>query len=340
MATQNIQPRPVQQVQPQRDLRGEVADMVKIRGGELLQLLPDANGTDKERRDSLARFQRQIMVAVDKNPALLDCGQRGLWLAFLHLASLGLDPSGNNGESAVVPFKGVATPMIMARGYVMLAIRSGAAQAIDHGAVCEGDLFDYELGSDAYIRHKPALRNRGDLIAVWAVAVLPSGQKVYEVIGWDEVEGIRARSRSGEKGPWVTDPAEMGRKTVLRRIMKRLPWSSDDMMDRLVQAQSAEDAAIGIDLTPRKEIRSESVGGLAGLRERAGLAHEPEPQPIVVEPQEPRKDAVPNTPPPAPANASQRAGTGPCCPKCRATVDPMIADEVLRMGNCPACEKK
>jgi hypothetical protein len=40
-----------------------------------------------------------------------------------------------------------------------------------------------------------------------------------------EVDGIRARSKSADNGPWVTDYAAMALKTVVRRLFKFLPVS-------------------------------------------------------------------------------------------------------------------
>ncbi len=42
-----------------------------------------------------------------------------------------------------------------------------------------------------------------------------------------EVDAIRARSRAGKSGPWVSDYEEMARKTVVRRLCKYLPMSVD-----------------------------------------------------------------------------------------------------------------
>lgn len=345
MATQEIQQRTEQRLSPRDQARFALTDMLRGRSNEVLQLLPGTFGSDVEKKEAVARFLRQLIMATDKNLALLDCSPASFFSAALALAACGLDPSGNNGESAIVPFKGVATPMVMARGYVMMAIRSGAAKAIDHGVVCEGDQFDYELGTNAYIRHRPALNNRGEAVAVWCFAVLPTGEKIFEVMGWDEVEAIRARSRSANNGPWVTDPLEMGRKTVLRRIMKRIPWNSDDLMDRLVSVQKAEDGAFGLpDLKPADSAPQRS--GLAGLRDLASkdaapaLSHQPaQDASKLADGSNPQAEPVrvASTPQSVAAPAKQ---AGPTCPRCKNPVEPQIADEVLRLGNCPACAPK
>ena len=63
--------------------------------------------------------------------------------------------------------------------------------------------------------------------AVYAEAVMKSGEKQSAVMTKAEVEGIRNRSRAGKSGPWVTDFAEMAKKTVVRRLSKMLPLSSE-----------------------------------------------------------------------------------------------------------------
>ncbi len=222
--------------------------LLRSRGGELMQLLPGTFADATARKEVAARFMRQVMTACQKNTTLLAAHPESLWLAAANLAAAGLDPSGQTGEAALVPFKGMVTPIIMSRGYVILALRSGAARAIEHNVVCEGDVFDYEFGSSPFLRHKPALSKRGDPIAVWAIATLASGEKLYEVMGWDAVEAIRERSKSKDSGPWVTDTMEMGRKTVLRRIAKRLPWNStDNMVEKMLDIQAADDATFGLD---------------------------------------------------------------------------------------------
>jgi len=45
----------------------------------------------------------------------------------------------------------------------------------------------------------------------------------------EEVEGIQKRSKSANNGPWKSDWAEMAKKTVVRRLSKMLPLSSEIM---------------------------------------------------------------------------------------------------------------
>jgi recombination protein RecT len=58
-----------------------------------------------------------------------------------------------------------------------------------------------------------------------------------------EVDEIRARSKSGGSGPWVTDYEEMAKKSVFRRHSKVLPMSAE-----LVQAMEADGESLQLDV--------------------------------------------------------------------------------------------
>lgn len=191
-----------------------------------------------------AKFLRQMATAFEKIPKLLECDETSVKLAFLNIAGLGLDPSGGTGEAYVLPFKGKATPIISFRGYIALAIRSGAATAMNSGVVYENDLLEFETGSDPFLRHKRTFSDRGNVMCYFATAKLPSGANLIEIMDASEVESIAKRSPSaGKGGPWSTDYTEMGRKTVLRRLSKSIPWNGD-IAAKMTEAHLIEDAQL------------------------------------------------------------------------------------------------
>lgn len=178
------------------------------------------------------RFMRVVMTAIQQNGDLLNCSRRSLWNAAMRAAQDGLLPDGR--EGAIVPYKGEAQWMPMIGGIRKKVRNSGEIATWDVHAVHEHDAFDFELGDDPYIKHKPALGKRGRIVAVYSVATLKSGEKSRDVMSIDEVEAIRAKSRS-KNGPWA-DPTfypEMAKKTVARRHAKQLPMSSD--LDDLIR---------------------------------------------------------------------------------------------------------
>ena len=177
-----------------------------------------------------AKFTRVALTAVQNTPALLNCDRQSLYNATIKAAQDGLLPDGR--EGAIVQFGNRAQWMPMVAGIQKKVRNSGEISTWSVNAVYENDEFDYQLGDEEKIHHKPTLRNRGELIAVYSIVVMKDGEKSREVMSVDDVNAIRKRSRSPDKGPWATDFDEMAKKTVIRRHAKRLPMSTD--LDGLV----------------------------------------------------------------------------------------------------------
>ena len=171
------------------------------------------------------KFVRVTLTAVQTNPNLLEADRRTLFAAATKAAQMGLLPDGR--EGAIVTFKGQAQWMPMVAGIMKLVRNSGEISTWSVQAVYENDTFDFCLGDEEHITHKPNLSNRGKLIAVYSIVTMKDGEKSREVMSVEDVNQIRARSRSGSSGPWQTDFAEMAKKTVVRRHAKRLPLSTD-----------------------------------------------------------------------------------------------------------------
>ena len=174
---------------------------------------------------SAERFVRVVMTAIQTSPSLLEADRRTLFASATKAAQQGLLPDGR--EGAIVVFKGQAQWMPMVAGIMKLVRNSGEISTWSVQAVYQNDTFDFCLGDDEHITHKPALSKRGELIAVYSIVTMKDGEKSREVMSVEDVNAIRARSRSGGSGPWVSDFAEMAKKTVVRRHSKRLPMSTD-----------------------------------------------------------------------------------------------------------------
>lgn len=172
-----------------------------------------------------ARFVRVVMTAVQMNGNLLDADRRTLFASAMRASQMGLLPDGR--EGAIVTFKNQAQFMPMVAGIMKMVRNSGEISTWSVQAVYENDNFDFCLGDEEHITHKPALTSRGKIIAVYSIVTMKDGEKSREVMSVEDVNAIKARSRSGNSGPWVSDFAEMAKKTVVRRHSKRLPMSTD-----------------------------------------------------------------------------------------------------------------
>lgn len=188
------------------------------------------------------RLARIVTTEIRKVPKLAECTPVSFFGAVIQCAQLGLEPGNALGHAYILPYdRNVkdgngwtkvkeAQLIIGYRGMIDLARRSGQIVSIDARAVYEGDKFDCRLGLDAHIDHvpdwnNPNRANAAKLTFVYAVAKLKDGGIQFDVMSRSEVEGIRARSKAKDKGPWVDDFAAMALKTVVRRLFKFLPVS-------------------------------------------------------------------------------------------------------------------
>jgi recombination protein RecT len=216
------------------------------------------------------KFVRTTMTAVQMNPELLNADRRSLLASCMKAAQDGLLVDGR--EAALVIFRTKNGPAVqympMIGGLLKKLRNSGELASIAAHVAYEHDEFRYELGDEERIVHRPTLGgNRGQAIAAYAIAKTKDGAVYREVMSLDQIEQVRNVSRAKDNGPWVQWWDEMARKTVLRRLMKRLPSSADidavlahdnEMSDLAPQtadqpaivAPNRLRAAIGVDTAP------------------------------------------------------------------------------------------
>lgn len=183
---------------------------------------------------TVEKFTRVAMTAIQNTPALAKADRASLFGAVVRLAQDGLLPDGR--EAAIVMFGDKAQAMPMIAGVLKKIRQSGDVAKVSAQVVYENDEFVWHLGFDENVTHNPPAldKPRGKAIGAYATAVLKDGSRLLEVMSLEEIEKVRAVSRSGKNGPWVQWWGEMARKTVMRRLSKRLPMSTDieDALDR------------------------------------------------------------------------------------------------------------
>lgn len=186
------------------------------------------------------RFVRVATTTIRTNKQLASCNPQSLLAALMLSAQLGLEPGGPLGHAYLVPFKNEVTFIPGYRGLIDLARRSGAVASIYAHAVYDGDAFEFELGLEQRLVHRPTATDREDpdrISHVYAVAKLRDGSDpVFVVLTRAGVEKYRRRSAAGNRGPWVSDWEAMALKTAVRRLMTWLPLSVE------AQAVSKTDA--------------------------------------------------------------------------------------------------
>lgn len=190
------------------------------------------------------RFIRIAITAMNKNPKLLQCTKASLLSCLMDLSQLGLEP--DNRKAHLIPYGDKCTLIIDYKGLVDLARRSGEIADVHADVVYQNDEFTYSFGNEGKLIHKPSLKSRGEPIAAYSFVRLKDGSSSYEVMNVEEIEAIHDRSKAGSSGPWVTDWAEMAKKTVFRRHSKWLPVSSE------FQEAAEKDYDVPIDIKPEE----------------------------------------------------------------------------------------
>lgn len=194
---------------------------------------------------SFARFRSVIIMAIRRTPKLVECERTSLINACIYAAHDGLLPDGR--DAVILPVYNTlnkcweASYRSMVAGLIRQIISSGAATKIQPFVVYRGEEFEIFGGSDARIHHRiePDGQRRGDPIGIYAVAGLKVGDSTFQYMTVEQIEEVRKIAQTQKV--WEKHWEEMGIKTVIRRLRKRLAGQSEiqDIEERLMFPQYA-----------------------------------------------------------------------------------------------------
>lgn len=225
-----------------------LAQLVEQSAKELAKALPDHMKPE--------RIVRIALTCIRMNPKLTLCTPESFLGALFTAAQLGVEPIA--GKAHILPFKNrkrgpdgkyytvdEAQFVLGYPGIVDLFYRHEKALSLSWGVVKEGDEFDYCLGTDAFIKHRPGLK-RGLSLYYYVIASLQGGAKPFHVMSYQECMAhgkdhsktyITEEWKNGAKvavdphfdpkSPWATDEDAMCLKTTLIQLAKTLPKSSE-----------------------------------------------------------------------------------------------------------------
>lgn len=205
----------------------------------------------KEIGVSETQFKKEVSFAlqhVSKNKMLTNADGATVMQSILNVVQVGLSLNPVLKLGYLVPRydrqsrKSICAFEPSYQGLVKLATDSGSVVSVASHLVYENDHFEVSYGTNESVEHKPTFKNKGEIIAVYAVATLPDGSKMVDVMDMQEVEDIRERSDSyaafkAEKIKscvWVSDFGEMARKTIIRRLFKYIPKT--ETFERVAEA--------------------------------------------------------------------------------------------------------
>ena len=177
---------------------------------------------------SAEQFTRIALTALQTTPKLNDCEPSSIIAALLTTAQLALEPNTPLGQAYIIPYGKRAELQIGYRGLLDIAYRSGMIQSIQAHVVYENDDFEFEFGLNPKCRHIPAKSNRGEAEWVYAVFKTVNGGAGFEVMSVDDIRTHAQRfSKSYNNGPWQTNFEEMAKKTVVKKLLKFAPLTTE-----------------------------------------------------------------------------------------------------------------
>ena len=174
------------------------------------------------------RFTRIVLSALSNNPKLQECTPKSFLSAMMQSAQLGLEPNTPLGQAYLIPFNNHGQMecqyQIGYKGLLDLAHRAGTN--IEAHEVYSGDSFEYSFGLEPTLKHIPALKDRGEVIAYYAV--WRNGEAHgFEVMSAEDVRRHAQKYSKAYSGnsPWKTDFDAMAKKTVIKQALKYAPLS-------------------------------------------------------------------------------------------------------------------
>lgn len=239
------------ELKPQDEVRAGLAKLAP----QLKIALPSSIPVEK--------FMRVAQTAISMNPSLLKADRQSLYSACMILAQRSILP--DNREGSLVCFGDKVTPMIMIAGTMKLLRNSGELATIVAEPVYENDYFKYWIDSNGQnLEHKPLMfGERGKQIGIYAFAKTKSNEIYIEVMSISDIDAIKRTSRSAnnDSSPWKSFPIEMQKKSIIRRLAKRLPSSTDldeihDIEDKTFGLQSEASQARDAEVVETKQVEA------------------------------------------------------------------------------------
>lgn len=221
------------------------------------------------------RMMRVVANAIRSTPKLQQCEPMSFLGALMQCASLGLEPNTILGHAYLIPFdkskkithdngrvEWVKIPEVQLvigyKGLIDLARRSGHITSLNANIhYSDDELWDYEEGTEARLRHKPGAE-AGTKLHSYAVAKFTDGGHAYVVLPWSRVMKIRDGAQAYqnakklgklEETPWVKYEDEMAKKTAIRALAKYLPLSVEFRDAMEIDEVSADYRAFAMDPT-------------------------------------------------------------------------------------------
>lgn len=178
-----------------------------------------------------AGFAIQVLQTNDYALGVAARNRQSVVDAITNIAAIGISLNPAKKQAYLVPRDGKICLDISYMGLIDLAVECGAIAWAQASVVHEADQFEL-TGYDRPPIHKyqPFGRDRGEPVGVYVVVKTAGGDYLTHTMSSDDVNAIRDRSSAWKawvekkkKCPWVTDYAEMAKKTCVKQAYKYWP---------------------------------------------------------------------------------------------------------------------
>ena len=250
------------------------------------------------------RVTRLALTEFRKNSALGECAPETVLGAIVMLSQLGLE-IGVLGQAYLVPYYNSKARRKECQGIpgwqgiVELINRSGRG-TIWSGAVYDGDYFDYELGSDPFVKHKPGdAHGLGEILYTYAVGKA-KGAEIPIIEVWSSARLKTHRDRNNKVGDshYSYKNWEMyARKVPLLQVSKYMPKSVE--LQTALDLEGASETGTTFDLEAMNAMQPDGDGAPPPAQEQPQQEQKPKPKaaaaakPAEEKSQEPTKGDVP-----------------------------------------------
>ena len=170
-----------------------------------------------------ALFVQNAIALLNEKPELAKYGQAKIMAGLVRGAMLGLNFI--NRECYLVGYGdqlNYQTSYIgqqkLVKKYSLKPVKNIYAELVH-----EDDLFETGIEANKrYVTFKPKVFNNKPVIGAFAVAEFEDGDLLIETMSLEELEAVRKVSKMANAGAWKSFPGEMQKKTVIRRLCKKI----------------------------------------------------------------------------------------------------------------------
>lgn len=212
------------------------------------------------------QFLQMAFSALKNDPMgkIAECTLESVCRSILQCAELGVRPGSALGHVYFIPSHNNKSRclelgiIISAFGYIEICRRSEQIVDVWSEVVYEADEFHEVAGTERRIDHTPARHleedvpkskgGRGSVIFAYAVAKLKNGTTSFQIVSRRDLDRARAASKAPDSPAWKKWPAEMQRKTTLKRLCKYLPQT--EASARVIDFEENNAAPAGMPVPP------------------------------------------------------------------------------------------